>query len=107
MLDKMKIKVPVKDLINEDIYTKVVKTLKDDSENAYTTGGIMVESFGVKAVEIHSKPFKDWKKGLPTMYGRIDRCLKLLVKEGKVKVIKNGKAWVYWWVGEPVLTNST
>jgi hypothetical protein len=59
----------------------------------------MVEAFKVKEEEILGKPFRDWKKGLPTIYGRIDRSLRKLVKEGKAKVIKDGRAWVYWWVG--------
>lgn len=99
MKSKVKIKVPVRELVKENMYDKIVKTLKDDPENAYTTSGIMIESFGVKEDEIYGKAFKDWKKGLPTMYGRIDRNLRQLVKEGKAKVAKNGKAWVYWWVG--------
>ncbi len=93
----MKIKIPIKELEREDVYDKVEEALMKDPENAYTTMGIMVEVFGVKPQEVKNKPFSDWKKGLPTMYGRIDRCLKKLKKEGKVNQKKHGKAWVYWY----------
>lgn len=99
-MSKVKRKVPVKNLDKENVYVKVEETLRNDPENAYTTSGIMLESFEVKEEDIHNKSFKDWKKGLPTLYGRIDRVLKRMVKEEKAKVTKDGKAWVYWWNSE-------
>jgi len=95
----IKIKVPVKDLEKEDVCSKVEGILKKDQENAYTVGGLMVEAFGVKKEEIKSKAFGSWKKGLPTLYSRITRCLKKLESTGKVKFRKHGRAWVYWYVG--------
>ena len=96
---KMKIKVPVKDIEKEDILDKVKNALEHDSENAYTVSGLMVEVFGVKQKDIHNKPFSAWKKGLPALYGRIDRCLRKLNERGIIERRKHGKAWVYWYVG--------
>ena len=97
----MKIKIPIKDLEKDDIYSKVEETLKNDYENAYTISGIMVQSFGVKQSDIENKPFSSWKKGQPTLYGRVDRTLRRLVKEGKAKCRKHEKAMVYWWIKQP------
>ena len=36
---------------------------------------------------------------LPTMYTKIRLTLEKLVKDGKVKKQRVGKAQVYWWVG--------
>lgn len=93
----MKIKIPIKDLQKEDTCSKVEETLIEDMENAYTVAGIMVEKFGVKREDINNKPFSAWKKDLPALYGRIDRCLKRLAKQGKANMRKHGKAWVYWY----------
>lgn len=92
----MKIKVPVKSLEREDVCAKVEAKLAQDPENAYTVSGMMVEVFGVKESDIENKPFSAWKKGLPTLYGRIDRCLKKLKEAGKVNCKKHERAWVYW-----------
>jgi hypothetical protein len=96
-MTKIKIKVPVKNLEKEDVYSKVEETLKNDQENAYTIGGIMVTTFGVKEEDIHNKPFSAWKKGQPTLYGRIDRSLRRMAKEGKAHCKKHERAMVYWW----------
>lgn len=77
----------------------VRKTLKKDLKNAYTILGLMVDEFGIKESDIASKSFNLWKKGLPTMYTKIRLALEKLVKEGKVKKQKVGKAQLYWWVG--------
>ena len=93
----MKIKVPIKTLEKDDIYSKVKETLQEDPENAYTIGGMMVQSFGVKQSDIENKPFSAWKKGQPTLYGRVDRILRRLVKEGKANNRKHERAMVYWY----------
>jgi len=98
--NKIKIKIPIKELEKESVYPKVEKVLMNDPENAYTTIGIMIVAFRVKEEDIYNKSFSAWKEGLPTLYGRVDRSLRKMVKEGKAKVAKNGRAWVYWWVGE-------
>ena len=81
----------------EDIFDKVISTLKNDPENAYTIAGIMVTTFKVNPKDIKNKPFKDWKEGQPTLYGRIDRCLRRLYREGRIKGRKHEKAMVYWY----------
>jgi len=93
----MKIKIAVKDIEKNDIGEKVEEILRNDLENAYTVAGIMVEAFGVKESHIENKPFSSWKKGLPMLYGRIDRHLRKLKSENKVNQRKHGKAWVYWY----------
>lgn len=93
----MKIKIPIKNLERDDVYSKVEETLRKDPENAYTIGGIMVTSFGVKTEDIKNKPFSAWKKGQPTLYGRVDRNLRKLVQQGKAKCKKHERAMVYWY----------
>jgi hypothetical protein len=58
----------------------------------------MVEVFKVEPKDIENKPFASWKKGLPTLYSRIGRCLRRLEELGKIKSKKHEKAWVYWWI---------
>lgn len=99
----MKTKILVKDLEKDDVYSKVEETLENDPQNAYTIVGIMIESFGVKKSDIENKPFSNWKKGQPTLYGRIDRTLRRLVNEGKAKCRKHERAMVYWWVKQPLV----
>ena len=96
----IKIKVPIKELEKMDVYSKVLSTLRDDSNNAYTVSGIMIQSFGVKTKQIENKPFRDWDKGLPSLYTKIRICLDKMKKHGMVNVKKHGKAWVYWWVNQ-------
>ena len=52
---------------------------------------------GENPKDIKNKPFKDWKEGQPTLYGRIDRCLRRLYREGRIKGRKHEKAMVYWY----------
>ena len=94
----IKIKVPIKELEEMDVYGKVQSTLRDDPNNAYTVSGIMIQSFGVKPKQIENKPFRDWDKGLPSLYTKIRICLDKMKKYGLVNVKKHGKAWVYWWI---------
>lgn len=96
----MKIKIPIKNLEKEDVMSKVEEFLSRDRENAYTIGGIMVEAFKVKQEDIENKSFSSWKKGLPTVYSRIGRCLKRLEERGKVKSKKHERAWVYWYIAD-------
>ena len=95
----MTIKVPVKDLQKEDTCAKVRGYLANDPDNAYTISGLIVRIFGIKEGDIHNKPFRDWPKGMPSLYTRIRLCLNKLINDGEVKVIKHGKAWVYHWTG--------
>ncbi len=97
----MKIKIPIKELEKDDVFTKVEETLKNDPKNAYTIIGIMIETFKVKPEDVENKSFSSWRKGLPTMYSRIGRSLKKLEMLGKIKSKKHERAWVYWWV-EPI-----
>ncbi|MEK6833120.1 MAG: hypothetical protein AABY32_03660 [Nanoarchaeota archaeon] len=94
----MKIKIPVQEIQKEDICSKVENKLKSDKGNAYTISGLMIELFKVKKEDINNKPFSNWKKGLPTMYSRISRCLRRLEGLGKINSRKHEKAFVYWWV---------
>ena len=96
----IKIKVPVKDIEKDDICSKIEERLKQDKENAYTIAGLMIEVLKIKPADIENKPFKDWKKGLPSKYTSIRLCLQRLKKEEKVNVKKHGKAWIYWWSKE-------
>lgn len=93
----MKIKVPVRDLQKEDACGKVRSYLANDPDNAYTVSGLLVKIFGVEEEDILSKPFRDWPKGVPSLYTRIRICLNKLIKDGEVKVEKHGRAWVYYW----------
>jgi len=97
-------KIPVAEINKKTTESIVEDTLKNDPKNAYTILGLMVEKFGVKESEIASKPFNQWKKGMPTMYTKIRLSLEKLVKEGKVKKQKVSKAQVYWWIGEKSMT---
>ena len=92
-------KIPVDQIRENSIEDIVIEALKNDPKNAYTILGLMVDEFGIKESDIASKPFNLWKKGLPTMYTKIRLTLERLVKEGKVKKQKVGKAQLYWWVG--------
>ncbi len=87
----------LKEVKKEDVCAKVEKRLRTDKENAYTIAGLMTEVFDVKDKAIENKPFKDWDKGLPTLYTRIRLCLEKLKKQGKVDSKKHSKAWIYWW----------
>lgn len=91
-------KTPVKELRtgSKPVQEIVEQTLMNDKDNAYTIGGIMIEAFGVKEKDIN-KSFKDWPKGLPTLYTRIRIALKKLEEQGKIKQTKQGKAVHYWW----------
>jgi DNA-binding transcriptional regulator PaaX len=93
-------KIPVDQIKERSIEDTVRETLKNDPKNAYTILGLMVEKFGIKESDIASKPFNQWRKGLPTMYTKIRLALDRLVKEGKVRKQKVGKAYVYWWIGD-------
>ncbi len=93
-------KIPVDQIREMSIEDTVRETLKNDPKNAYTILGLMVDKFGIKESDIASKPFNQWKKGLPTMYTKIRLALEKLVKEGKVRKQKVGKAQAYWWVGD-------
>ena len=94
------IKVPVKEIkANRPVCETVEEKLKADAANGYTVMGFMVEYFGVKEADINGVPFKDWKKGQPSLYTRIRTCLERLHKEGKVGKSKRGQAFVYWWNG--------
>lgn len=97
----MKIKIPVRELDRDNVYSRVEETLEKDPENAYTIAGIMIQTFKINPKDIENKPFSAWKRGQPTLYGRIDRCLRRLVKEGKAQVRKHEKAMVYWWIKQP------
>ena len=102
----MTIKMLVKDLNTMDTCGKVTQKLKDNPNNAYTIGGLMVEVFGVKEKDIHNKPFGVWAKGLPSLYTRIRLCLEKLQKQGRVKSTKHGKAMMYYWSEErPTIIN--
>ena len=93
-------KIPVDQIRENSIEDTVRETLKNDPKNAYTILGLMVDKFDIKESDVASKPFNLWKKGLPTMYTKIRLALEKLVKEGKVKKQKVGKAQLYWWVGD-------
>ncbi|MCL5089963.1 MAG: hypothetical protein M1382_02205 [Candidatus Marsarchaeota archaeon] len=93
-------KKPVKDIrTNRPIITVVEELLKKDKKNGYTVAGIMMDCYNVKESQIN-KSFNKWDKGLPTLYTRIRRTLKDLIKQGKVKASKDGKAVWYWWNAE-------
>ena len=90
------IKIPIKKIEGKSVCDQVEELFKEDNQNAYNVGGIMITKFGVKESEIHNKPFKDWKKGLPTMYSRIRNCLEKMVKGGRANKKKEGRADYYW-----------
>ena len=96
----MKIKIPIREVQEEDFCSKVEKALGEDKENAYTVNGLMIEIFKVKKEDIENKAFKDIKKELVALYSKITRCLRRLESLGKVKSKKHGKAFVYWYIGE-------
>ena len=102
----LKIKVPVKELEKRNTCDIVEETLKGDPKNAYTVSGIMVAAFGVKEKDIANKAFRDWPKGLPTLYSRVTKCLNTMKKDLMVKSAKHGKAWVYWWISEDERSNT-
>lgn len=100
------IKIPVRELKEMDACGKVTQKLKENSENAYTISGLMVEVFGVKEKDIHNKSFGDWAKGLPSLYTRIRICLEKLQKQGRIKSTKHSKAMMYYWNEErPTILN--
>ena len=92
----LKIKVPVADLEKNNVCEMVRKKLESDPKNAYTIMGLMVE-LGVKEDDIRGKPFSQWKKGQPTMYSRIRKCLEQLQVDGIIKASKHQRADVFWW----------
>jgi hypothetical protein len=92
------IKVPVKEIkANRPVCETVEEKLKADPQNGYTVMGLMVECYNVKESEINGKPFKQWKKGYPSLYTRIRTCLEKLYKAEKVGKSKQKQAYVYWW----------
>ena len=67
----------------------------------------MIDVFGVKEKDIKNKPFSYWPKGVPSLYTRIRLCLEKLQKNGYVKSMKHGRAWVYHWIvhqEKPIIT---
>src|SRR3989344_3710662 len=90
------IKMPVKKINQQNMCDQVEEQLRNDSDNAYTLIGLMIEVFKVNKKDIQG-PFRDWKKGLPTMYSRIGGCLRKLNEVGLVSTKKHGKAHYYWW----------
>lgn len=93
------IKVPIKEVEKtEPVIEKLEKFLKNDKENAYTIGGLMITAFGVKESQIRGKSFGQWDPGLPTLFTQVRLSLVKLVREGKLKQKKSGRAMVYWWV---------
>lgn len=100
-------KIPVKELQTKDTYSRILEQLRSDPENAYTISGLMIDVFGVKEKDIKNKPFSYWPKGVPSLYTRIRLCLEKLQKNGYVKSMKHGRAWVYHWIGhqdKPIIT---
>lgn len=95
----MKIKVPVKDLKKENVGRMIEEKLKGDIEHAYTITGLLVELFNIKMTDIENKSFRDWPKGIPTKYTKIRLHLEKLVRSGLVEKNMDGRAGVYWWVG--------
>ena len=98
-LGTMKLTVPVNRLKDKtNMAKKIVDKLKSDRNNSYSIGGLMVTAMGVPENKIR-QGFGTWDAGLPTMYGRINFILKKLMKKGFVKRVKDGKAWMFYWVG--------
>jgi soluble cytochrome b562 len=93
------LKTPVKEIEKPTTFQVVEKHLRENKSNAYTMRGIMVEAFNEKIEDIDGS-FAEWKTGLPTLYSRIGRALKLLREEGKIKAKAHGKAFHYWWVAK-------
>lgn len=91
------IKLPVKELERTSVCDKVMETLRSDPHNAYTLMGLLVVRFEVKEHEILGKPFSQWRKGIPSLYGKIKWCLDRAVNENRVIRKKRGKAVFYWW----------
>jgi hypothetical protein len=92
------VKVPVKEIkANKPVCETVEEKLKTDPANGYTVMGLMVECYNVKESEMDGRPFTEWRKGLPTLYSQIRRCLEKLQKQGKVDKWKKKQAYVYWW----------
>jgi hypothetical protein len=93
---KMILSVPVKDLEGDPVHKKVDCFLIGDTENATNIPGIMVGVFNVKIEDIESRS-SEWKGEHHTLYKKIERYLKKLVAQGKVKSKMHGKSRVYWW----------
>jgi len=91
------IKIPVKEITQERPVIEIIEEkLKSDKGNAYTILGLMIECFNAKERDIN-QPFRNWKRGQPTLYSRIRVALDKLVNQGKVKKAKKGKAMHYWY----------
>lgn len=89
-------KIPRSQLENGDVYEKVKEHLRRNPKDAFTIGGLIVELFGANAKDLNA-PFKDWPKGLPSLYTRISHALKKLKAEKVIDSKKHGKAYFYFW----------
>jgi len=92
------IKIPRDKLENGNVYDRVKEHLQENVKDAYTIMGLMVELFGAKAEELNG-PFKDWPKGMPSLYTRVRLGLEKLKAEKLVDSKKHGKAYFYFWRG--------
>jgi len=90
------IKIPRSKLENGDVYEKVTEHLRKNPKDAYTIGGLIVELFGANPKDLNA-PFKDWPKGMPSLYTRIRLALERLKTEKLVDSKKHGRAFFYFW----------
>jgi hypothetical protein len=90
------IKIPRSQLESNDVDEKIKGHLRNNPENAYTIGGLMVEVFGANAEDLNA-PFKDWPKGMPSLYTKIRHVLEKLKADGTIDSKKRGKGYFYFW----------
>jgi len=90
------IKISRNELEDGNTYDRVKEHLQKNSKDAYTIMGLMVELFGVNAKDLNG-PFKDWPKGMPSLYTRVRLALEKLKAEKLIDSKKHGKAYFYFW----------
>jgi len=97
------LKIPISKVNKKNptrVYEIVKETLREDSKNAYTVMGIMVEKFGVKKSDLEGKSWRQWPKkpfSHVYLYQKIRKSLRRLEKEGRIETAKEGMSFVYWW----------
>lgn len=83
----------------EYIRVKVKLHFKKNPLTTYTIGGLMIQLFGTREVNINQK-FPEWNKRDRMLYSEIKQYVEELVDSGLVKVKFEGKGnrGNYWWV---------
>ena len=83
----------------EYIRAKVKLHLKKKPLTTYTIGGLMIQLFGTREININQK-FPEWNKRDRMLYTEIKKYVEELVETGLVraKFEGKGKRGNYWWV---------